>query len=144
MAAFRQAWLSQGETSEDTWNRHWQRAFDRLPQEEPLDSSVLVSTLLSINPGTRERKRTTGYYKRLAEFAELPIDLSPYRGDYSTGRSEVPRELPSDEAIALMSGERDAGGPYKASIALLRIFINTWPIWPLKQGILGSSSAYCL
>lgn len=100
VSEFREKWLSQGKTSQATWERHWQRAFDRLPQDEPLTPEALVSTLLSITPGTRERKRTTSYFKRLAEFAELSVDLSPYKGDYSTGRSEVPRDLPSDELIA--------------------------------------------
>ncbi|MDB9529079.1 hypothetical protein PN498_24005 [Oscillatoria sp. CS-180] len=99
VSAFRDQWLSQGKTSEATWQRHWQRAFNRLPQEQPLTSEALLTTLLTIAPGTRERKRTTGYYSRLAEFAGLQIDLSPYRGDYCTGRSEVPRDLPDDALI---------------------------------------------
>jgi integrase len=100
VAQFREKWMSQGKTSQATWDRHWQRAYNRLPQDKPLTHEILLGTLLSINPGTRERKRTTGYFQRLAEFAELSIDLSSYKGEYSTGRSEVPRALPTDETIA--------------------------------------------
>lgn len=100
VSAFKEHWLSKGKTSEATWERHWQRAFNRLPQEQPLTPEMLLKTLLSVAPGTRERKRTTSYYQRLAEFANLSIDLSPYKGEYSTGRSEVPRDLPSDDLIA--------------------------------------------
>lgn len=97
--AFRDKWLSQSKTSQVTWERHWQRAFNRLPQEQPLTAESLLNALLEITPGTRERKRTASYFQRLAEFAEITVDLRPYRGEYSTGRSEMPRDLPSDELI---------------------------------------------
>lgn len=99
VSAFREQWLSHGKTSETTWKRHLQRAYNRLSQDEPLTDDTLLTALLTITPGTRERKRTVGYFQRLAEFAEISIDLSPYRGDYATGRSEVPRDLPEDSII---------------------------------------------
>ncbi|MEL6321988.1 MAG: hypothetical protein AAFQ57_15285 [Cyanobacteria bacterium J06626_14] len=97
---FREKWMSQGKTSPSTWERHWQRAFNRLPQDTTLTADVLISTLLSIDSATRERNRTTVYFQRLADYAELEIDLSSYKGEYRRGRSEASRELPEDEVIA--------------------------------------------
>ncbi|MEO0532898.1 MAG: hypothetical protein AAF215_03420 [Cyanobacteria bacterium P01_A01_bin.123] len=97
---FRQYWLKSGKCSEKTWKRHWQKAYNRLPQNNPLTAENILSALLTTQENTRERQRTTGYFQRLAEYAGISIDLSPYRGKYQTGRSEVPRELPSDETIA--------------------------------------------
>jgi hypothetical protein len=97
---FREHWLSKKKCSKKTWKRHWQRAFDRLPQEEFLSAQSLLTTIRTIKPDSRELKRSVEYFQRLADYAGLTIDLSPYKGNYQTGHSEVPRDLPKDEVIA--------------------------------------------
>jgi len=99
VAEFRTHWLNQGNISEFTWENHWQRAFNKLPQDEPLTSDLLLKALLDVPPDTHQRKRSVNYYHRLAEFAEVSVDLRPYRGSYRTGLSEKPRDLPDDDLI---------------------------------------------
>ena len=99
IAEFREHWLSKGITTENTWHQHWGAAYKRLPQDKPLTGDILLSTLLETDVGTYTRKRTMRYFQRLAEFADIPIDLRPHGGTYAPGRSEARRDLPGDELI---------------------------------------------
>ena len=99
---FRKYWLKSGKCSTKTWERHWQKAYNRLPQSDPLTAENILSALLTTQENTRERQRSTGYFQRLAEYAGISINLSLYKGTYQTGRSEVPRELPRDKTIATL------------------------------------------
>ena len=58
--ALKPYWLdegSQGKCSEKTWERHWQVDFDKLPQDLPLTSALLLDRVLQIQPNTRRRRQ---------------------------------------------------------------------------------------
>ena len=99
ISEFREYWLGKGKTSEQTWDLNWYHVLKRLPQEQPLTSDVLLTTLLQIDPSKQQRNRAATYFQRLAEFAEIPIDLRPHKGTYCEGKSETPRDLPDDDLI---------------------------------------------
>ena len=40
----------------------------------------------------------------LAEFAEIDVELSPYKGNYSCAKSQ-PRDIPTDPEIVVIRGE---------------------------------------
>lgn len=84
--------------SETTWKDDYLKAFNRLPQDEPLTAELLRGFIEQSPPDTRTRKRLVDCYSRLAKFAGLEVDFSPLRGSYSSA-SEV-REVPPDSLIA--------------------------------------------
>ncbi len=105
VADFREQWLAKGNTSQSTWNRHWQAAFNRLPQDKPLTAELLLTVLLQIDVNSHTRSRVAGHFQRLAEFADIPIDLRPHRGTYATGKSETRRDLPTDKLVSKWWGK---------------------------------------
>lgn len=81
-----------------TWRDDYLKAFNRLPQDEPLSVDLLRQHIEASQPDTRTRKRLVDCYGRLAKFAGLEGDFRPLRGNYSTSTVEV-REVPPDEEI---------------------------------------------
>lgn len=84
--------------TEVTWAVDYAGPFNRLHPYEPLTDTAILEAVKSTNPDTRTRRRVCLAYQALARFAGLPIDLSPYRGNY--GPNQVtPRQIPSDSEI---------------------------------------------
>lgn len=97
--AFRQEFLMKQQAfSFDTWERHYYTAFSRLPFNEKLTEELLIKELISLPSNSWTRSRTAYVYQRLAKFAGLNIDLSPYKGDYGPSKTK-PKQIPSDEEI---------------------------------------------
>jgi integrase len=95
--------LATGEMNEDTWNRHWKRYYDRLPQDSELTAALLLSQALKVaneQPNSWTLKRVCARLHRLAEFAGIEVDLRKYQGNYGYATQE-PMDLPDDETIAL-------------------------------------------
>jgi hypothetical protein len=55
---FRPVCLRTGEMNEDTWNRHWQRYYDRLPQNAELNAAILLSQILKVAEEQPKLKRS--------------------------------------------------------------------------------------
>lgn len=84
--------------SETTWKLDYMAVLKRLPQGEPLTSSLLKTTVLATTPDTRTRRKFCQCLQALANFAEIDIDLKPLKGNYSPSRV-TPRTIPSDRKI---------------------------------------------
>jgi integrase len=84
--------------------RYWSPALKDLPQDEPLDSKAIRLAALQFNAinqdgkPTRSRQIACQVLGRFAKWAEIEVDLSPYKGSYSP--AQVERNIPNDEAIA--------------------------------------------
>ncbi|AFY54409.1 hypothetical protein Riv7116_1868 [Rivularia sp. PCC 7116] len=85
--------------SETTWTGDYFKIFKRLPTDELLTKEVIMEVITEIAPDTKQRVRACMALQALANFAELNIDLKPFRGTYSPKRTK-PRDLPDDLAIA--------------------------------------------
>jgi integrase len=84
--------------SEATWVSQWQRTFNRLPQDEPLNAASILAVTLVSEPDSCSRERSCQRLQLLANYAGITIDLKPYKGRY--GHHAVkPRDIPSDELI---------------------------------------------
>jgi hypothetical protein len=101
---FKLAYLAQNTLTADTWERHWRYYFDRLPQSEPLDAASLLAEVLLIEAGTWTRRQACLKYQKLADFAEIPINLKRYQGDYGRGKQKE-LEIPADKRISEVFGE---------------------------------------
>lgn len=86
--------------SETTWNGEYRKIFKKLPHDRAITPELLETTIRGTDPNTRTRKRACMALKLLAEKAGLSFDPSPLAGNYSPRRVQ-PRDLPSDEAIAI-------------------------------------------
>ena len=96
---FRKHYLKTSDCSDRTFEKHWQQAvFDRLPQDSKISEGVILAAVWVTPENTRQRRQACQKLSKLAEFAEISVDLSPYQGTYGK-RSVKPRELPSDEQI---------------------------------------------
>ena len=83
--AFEEDFWQQREKTESrlvNFKRDILRPLKKLPQDKALTEDLLKEVLFTTQVGTRERERFYQAYQRLAKFAGLGIDLSPYRGDY--------------------------------------------------------------
>jgi len=96
--AFKKHWFSTHQITEATWERHWLKVFQHLPQDKVLTPEMLLTVALDSQPDSRKRKRSSRMLQRLAEFLNLEIDLKAYQGHYS--QPEKARDLPSDELIS--------------------------------------------
>ncbi|MEO0521076.1 MAG: site-specific integrase [Cyanobacteria bacterium P01_A01_bin.116] len=95
---FKQYYMGTHSLSETTWKRHWQTVYDALPQNETLVGPTLVTIALETPANTRKRREFCLKLQKLADFAEIDVDLQPYRGSYSTKPQNV-RKLPTDEMV---------------------------------------------
>lgn len=84
--------------TETTWQMNYLEAFRKLPQDRTLTVDLLKATLASTLPDSRSRQKTYRAFQRLAEFANLEVDLSALAGNYSRQHLE-PRDLPDDNVI---------------------------------------------
>ncbi|MEH2456562.1 site-specific integrase [Nostoc sp.] len=85
--------------SQTTWVIDYWRIFKKLPQTEILLPDNILEVVTATSPDTKTRKRTCMALSALAKFAQVEINLKPYRGKYSP-RLVTPRNLPSDITIA--------------------------------------------
>jgi integrase len=92
---FRAHYINTHSIQEKTWKNTWASTFKKLPQDEPIRDSLLLAVALASNPDSRNRELTCQRLQRLAEFAEVSIDLRPYIGDYEP----EPRDIPADDLI---------------------------------------------
>lgn len=91
-------------TKRQTWKRHYEACFSKLPANENLTPEILTATAISTPANTWTRRTMCQKLEQLAKFAEVKIDLKKYQGDYSSAK-QVIRQLPSEEEIVAM---RDA------------------------------------
>jgi len=91
--------LSTGQCSPETWAKHWERAvFSKMPQDAKLSQATILAAVLATKDNSRGRRRACQALSRLAELANIDIDLRPYQGRY--GLSKVQRrDLPTDQQI---------------------------------------------
>lgn len=85
-------------TRSQTWDDHYQKAFDRLPQNEPLTREILIATAIQTEANTWTRQRTCQKFEQLAKLAGIECDLKKYQGSYSSGK-QVVKQLPSEVEI---------------------------------------------
>ncbi|MEH2138610.1 hypothetical protein [Nostoc sp.] len=81
-----------------TWEKHYLFQFNRLPLKAQLTGELFLKTISTLPINTWTRHRTTQSYIKLAKFAGIDVDLSPYKGKYSS--IGTIKNLPTDEAIA--------------------------------------------
>lgn len=118
---FRSYWLSRGQCSSETWDKHWATVYERLPQETPLSYELALTSLLAIPQHTRNRKRSASTLQRLLEFAEIEGNLTAFGAGYKVGRSEEQRDPPTDELI--MTWRRSiTSDPYRWVYGLIACF----------------------
>lgn len=102
---YKRHWLKcegEGEASERKWHRgEWLLGLRWLPPEENLTPQLLEQVAQLKPANTRSRQRLVQILMHLAEFAEIDVDLSPYKGNYSCAKSQ-PREIPTDPEIAVI------------------------------------------
>lgn len=86
--------------SETTWAGDYLKVYRRLPAGEPLTAALLQEAIAATPPDTKTRKRACFALRKLAELAEISLDLpASMPGSYSP-RRVTPRDLPTDEEIA--------------------------------------------
>lgn len=78
-----------------TWTKDYANSFKVL---ENLDPDRAIAAIYKIPPNTRKRHRHCFAISALFKFAGVPIDLSPYKGNYSPATVET-RHLPTDTEI---------------------------------------------
>ncbi len=113
---FRDHKLSQG-INERTWKRDYSDYFKIL--ENNLDANAAIASIKQIPPNTRKRSRVCFAIAALFKFANLDINLKPYKGNYSNSTVKR-REIPTDQAI-------------QASFAKIKV-----TIWGSAYGILAT------
>jgi len=84
--------------SETSWQNYWDAAYKRLPQDERLTMKALIPVLTRSPKDTRSRQVAFNAIAVLLKFADLELDLEPYRSTY-TQASLTPKDIPSDETI---------------------------------------------
>lgn len=84
--------------SQTTWDKDYRTTFNKLPLKALLSSELLLQTIESTPPDSRNRKRTVQVFARLAKFAGLQVEFGHLVGSYSARRVN-PRSLPSDQLI---------------------------------------------
>jgi integrase len=96
---FKAQYMATHQLSEDTWKRHWQNVYKRLPQGEKLGADILLQQVMATTPNTRDRKQTCNKLQKLADFANCPINLKPYQGKYSSTNPTEVREPPANDVV---------------------------------------------
>ncbi|WP_445634623.1 Integrase protein [Nostoc sp. DSM 114161] len=91
-------------TKQQTWKRHYEACFNKLPQNENLTPEILITTVVSTPANTWTRRTMCQKLEQLAKFAGVKVDLKKYQGEYSSSK-QIIRQLPSEEEIAAV---RDA------------------------------------
>lgn len=86
-----------------TWEKAYAAVYRlRFPDpSQKLSAEMVIAALAASERSSSVRKRDMTALTALVKFAELDVDLEPYRANY--GRKQVrPQDLPSDEAIVAM------------------------------------------
>jgi integrase len=93
---------SRNPKSETTWETEYAQVFRHLPPDEEVTPELLKSIIEATEPDTRTRRRYCMVLGKLAELAQVPLDVKPLRGKYgSKGVKRVhPRDLPTDKKIS--------------------------------------------
>lgn len=87
------------EVAELLWRRRFYNlGLSKLDPEAELTPDVVVAAAQKSKMNSRSRQLNCQNLERLAAFANIQVDLSPYTGDYSPKKA-VPREIPDDAAI---------------------------------------------
>lgn len=115
IARYRRDWIQQrgggGDNAERFQNSEWKFALKWLPADQALTPELLMKVASTEKkPNTRARQMLVQALQRLAAFAELDVDLSPYKGTYSASKVKD-RIVPSDELI-VSDAERLSGKPW--------------------------------
>jgi hypothetical protein len=82
-----------------TWKTDFKQPFGQLPPDELLTEDLLLQSILTTQPDTRDRLRRCTALGRLAKFAGLEVNTTALRGNYSPKRV-TPRNLPTDKEIS--------------------------------------------
>jgi integrase len=93
---FREEYLARG-GKPSTWDSEYWRCLKKLIQ--PPTPESLIALVKVSPPNTRTRLRFCNAVACFARFLGIQIDVSPYRGNYSSFSSISARELPTDEQI---------------------------------------------
>jgi hypothetical protein len=88
VSEFKDEYLRSQKGKETTWKETWQRTFDRLPQNEPLQEASILAVVLITEAHTRNRELTCQRLQRLADFAGVKVDLKTYKGEYNERSTE--------------------------------------------------------
>jgi integrase len=97
ISLFKADFFARGGT-ESTWTSEYYKMLKRLPQNKCLTRDLLHQVVLDTEVHTRSRVRAVMVTGRLAAFANLKYDPSPYRGKYRAGEIN-PRDIPNDDVI---------------------------------------------
>jgi integrase len=71
---------------------------NKIPGDRPLTPELIIAAALTKEPDTRARQVACERLGQFAKFAGVPVDLSPFVGNYGRGKVQ-PRDLPSDDEI---------------------------------------------
>jgi integrase len=93
---YRQHRVSRGMKPE-TWKDYAWITYKKLALDQVLNEASLLAVATKSPPNSWIRKQDCLNLQRLAEFAGLSVDLTPYKGNYSSRHCQ--RDLPTDEAI---------------------------------------------
>jgi len=89
--------------AQDLPNLVWRERYlyfglNKIPEDKPLTPELIIAAALTKEPNTRARQVACERLGRLAKYAGVEVDLSPFVGGYSRD-SVAPRDLPSDDEI---------------------------------------------
>ncbi|WP_414755592.1 integrase [Anabaena sp. CCY 9910] len=85
-------------TKQQTWKRHYEACFNKLPPEENLTPEILIATAISTPANTWTRRTMCQKLEQLAKFSGVKVDLKKYQGEYSSSK-QIIRQLPSEDEI---------------------------------------------
>ena len=93
-------WPNLPEPKETAWKKQYLYfGFNRLPLDKSLTPEVLITAVLTKAEKSKSaRDKTVMQLQRLAKFADVDIDLSPYKVNYAPS-DVVPKDIPTDEEI---------------------------------------------
>ncbi|MBH8555857.1 integrase [Nostocaceae cyanobacterium CENA357] len=91
-------------TKQQTWKRHYEACFNKLPVNENLTPEILIATATATPANTWTRRTMCQRLEQLAKLAGVKVDLKKYQGSYSSTK-QIIRQLPSEEEIVAV---RDA------------------------------------
>ncbi|MBE7381282.1 MAG: hypothetical protein F6J95_007710 [Leptolyngbya sp. SIO1E4] len=93
-------WPDLPDDKEFNWTkRYLYFGLNKLPLDKPLTPEVLVAAVLTKKAGNKaSRDRACIQLQRLANYAGIDVDLSPFRVGYSSA-DVTPKEIPGDNEI---------------------------------------------
>ena len=85
-------------TKQQTWSQHYQKCFERLPQDKPLTRELLIATATQTEANTWTRRTVCQKFEQLAKLAHIDCSLKKYQGNYSSS-NQIVRQLPTEAEI---------------------------------------------